>query len=286
MLFTPNFAPIEEYQLALKAGHHVTIDNPSLLFDYPEVFAGQEVILRLDPGHGSGHHRYVRTAGEQSKFGIPMDDVEPVAQWCREHNIHVSGLHAHSGSGILDHNNWSRIAEYLGDCLRHFPEAGIINIGGGLGIRENPGDVGLDLIALNEALLLFKQRHPGITLWMEPGRFLVAHCGVLLARVTQTKWKGHQGYIGIETGMNSLIRPALYGAWHNIVNLSQLDQPTEYTANIVGPMCETGDVLGVDRKMPKTSVGDVLLIANTGAYGAVMASRYNLREPASETTLD
>ena len=109
---------------------------------------------------------------------------------------------------------------------------------------------------------------------------------MLLARVTQTKWKGHQGYIGIETGMNSLIRPALYGAWHNIVNLSQLDQPTEYTANIVGPMCETGDVLGVDRKMPKTTVGDVLLIANTGAYGAVMASRYNLREPAAETTMD
>jgi len=286
VLFTPNFAPIEEYQLALQAGHHVTIDNPSLLFDHPEVFADQRVILRLDPGHGSGHHRYVRTAGEQSKFGIPMDDVEPVAQWCREHNIQVSGLHAHSGSGILDHNNWSRIADYLGACLSHFPEAGIINIGGGLGIRENPGDTGLDLKALNEALIQFKKRHPGITLWMEPGRFLVAHCGVLLARVTQTKWKGHQGYIGIETGMNSLIRPALYGAWHNIVNLSKLDQPTEYTANIVGPMCETGDVLGVDRKIPKTSVGDVLLIANTGAYGAVMASRYNLREPAAEITLD
>ncbi len=282
ILFTPNFAPLKEYQAALAKGVQVTIDNPSLLFDYPEVFRGHAVILRLDPGHGSGHHRYVRTAGTHSKFGIPASEVEPVAKWCQQHDIEVKGLHAHAGSGILDHNNWSRIAEYLGSCLELFPAAKIINVGGGLGIRENPGDFGLDLAQLNHALTAFKQQHHGIELWMEPGRFLVAHCGVLLARVTQTKWKGRQGYIGIETGMNSLIRPALYGAWHNIVNLSQLDQATEYTANVVGPMCETGDVLGVDRKMPLTQVDDVLLIANTGAYGAVMASRYNLREPAQE----
>lgn len=282
ILFTPNFAPIKEYGDALASGIHVTIDNPMLLFDYPEVFRGHSVILRLDPGHGSGHHRYVRTAGTHSKFGIPASDVEPVAQWCQQHDIQVKGLHAHAGSGILDHNNWPRIAEYLGSCLQLFPDAKIINVGGGLGIRENPGDFGLDLTELNTALTAFKQQHTGIELWMEPGRFLVAHCGILLARVTQTKWKGKQGYIGIETGMNSLIRPALYGAWHNIVNLSKLDEETEYTANVVGPMCETGDVLGVDRKMPLTQVGDVLLIANTGAYGAVMSSRYNLREPAQE----
>ncbi len=285
ILFTPNFAPIDEYQMALTKGIFVTIDNPTLLFDYPDVFSNQQVILRLDPGHGSGHHRYVRTAGAHSKFGIPMADVDAVATWCKTHNIKVIGLHAHSGSGILDHSNWPRIAQYLGSCLNHFPNARIINVGGGLGIRENPGDMGLDLPLLNEALEAFKQAHPDVELWMEPGRFLVAHCGVLLANVTQTKWKGKQGYIGIETGMNSLIRPALYGAWHNIVNLNHLESDTEYTANVVGPMCETGDVLGVDRKMPKTAVGDTLLIANTGAYGAVMASQYNLRKPAQEIIL-
>jgi diaminopimelate decarboxylase/aspartate kinase len=282
ILFTPNFAPLSEYEAALKLGLNVTIDNPALLFNYPELFRNHQVILRLDPGHGSGHHRYVRTAGTHSKFGIPPEDVVPLAQWCKEQKIHVIGLHAHSGSGILDHNNWSRIAAYLGSCLPHFSDAHIINIGGGLGIRENPGDNGLDLQALNTSLLEFKQHHQHISLWMEPGRYLVAHSGVLLARVTQTKWKGNQGYIGIETGMNSLIRPALYGAWHNIVNLNKLDNPTEYIANIVGPMCETGDVLGVDRKMPQTLVGDTILIANTGAYGAVMSSNYNQRKPAQE----
>ncbi len=282
MLFTPNFAPVTEYQDALDKGLVVTIDNPSLLTDNPEVFRHQEVILRLDPGHGSGHHRYVRTAGSHSKFGIPPADIEPIARWCLKNDVKVIGLHAHSGSGILDHTNWPRIADYLGSCLSYFPDASVINVGGGLGIRENPGDMGLDLNALNQALQSFKDNHPGIKLWMEPGRFLVAHCGILLAKVTQTKWKGAHGYIGVETGMNSLIRPALYGAWHNIVNLSQLTENAEYTATVVGPMCESGDILGIDRKMPKTSVGDTILVANTGAYGAVMSSNYNLRNPAKE----
>jgi len=224
ILFTPNFAPIKEYKNALLEGLHVTIDNPSILTEHPELFRNQAVILRLDPGHGSGHHRYVRTAGTHSKFGIPPADVESIASWCKSHQINVVGLHAHAGSGILDHTNWPRVADYLGSCLSFFPDVEIINLGGGLGIRENPSDLGLDLSALDTALNTFKDNYPGIKLWMEPGRFLVAHCGVLLAKVTQTKWKGKQGYIGIETGMNSLIRPALYGAWHNIVNLSRLNE--------------------------------------------------------------
>ena len=134
-------------------------------------------------------------------------------------------------------------------------------------------------------MIEFKNQNPGIKIWIEPGRFIVAHSGVLLAKVTQTKWKGQQGYIGLETGMNSLIRPALYGAWHNIVNLSKLNQREEYTANIVGPMCETGDILGIDRKMPHTEEGDVVLIANTGAYGSSMSSHYNLRQPAKNIIL-
>lgn len=282
LLFTPNFAAISEYRQALMQNITTTIDNPDILYDHPEVFYNKSVILRLDPGHGSGHHRYVRTAGEQSKFGIPENELPQLAQWCTKHNIHVSGLHAHTGSGILDHQNWQRIAHFLARGLDHFNTVKVINVGGGLGIKENPGDSGLDFSALNKSLLAFKKQYPSIELWMEPGRFLVAHSGVLLAKVTQTKLKGKQGYIGLETGMNSLIRPALYGAWHNIVNLTRLEQPCDLTANIVGPMCESGDILGIDRPMPATEAGDVVLIANTGAYGAAMASRYNLREPAQE----
>ena len=115
--------------------------------------------------------------------------------------------------------------------------------------------------------------------------FLVADAGVLLARVTQLKRKGDITFVGIDTGMNSLIRPALYGAHHDIVNLSRLDDPPTLVAHIVGPICESADVLGAGRRLAPPQEGDVLLIATVGAYGAAMASRYNLREPAAEVML-
>ena len=126
---------------------------------------------------------------------------------------------------------------------------------------------------------------PGVTLWLEPGRYLVANAGVLLARVTQTKIKSGIRYVGVATGMNSLIRPALYGAHHDIVNLTRYGEPANISANVVGPICESSDFLGHDRLLPECQSGDVLLIATAGAYGHAMASSYNLREPAEELLL-
>jgi diaminopimelate decarboxylase/aspartate kinase len=127
-----------------------------------------------------------------------------------------------------------------------------------------------------------RSRHPRLEFWLEPGRFLVAEAGVLLARVTQVKRKGATVFVGLATGMNSLLRPALYGAHHDIVNLTRLDVPATQTVQVVGPICESADVLGHDRDLPETESGDILLIATAGAYGRAMASNYNLREPAEE----
>ena len=121
---------------------------------------------------------------------------------------------------------------------------------------------------------------------MEPGRFLVGECGVIVAHVTQLKNKSGKNFIGLNVGMNSLVRPALYGSWHQIRNLSKLDDTNEIVADIVGPICESGDVLGHDRKLPNTEENDVFLIATAGAYGKVMASNYNLREPAKEVIIE
>jgi diaminopimelate decarboxylase/aspartate kinase len=144
------------------------------------------------------------------------------------------------------------------------------------------GQAGLDMRALGATLSEIKRGCGDRSLWLEPGRFIVAQAGVLLARVTQTKGKGEVQYIGVGTGMNSLIRPALYGAYHDIVNLTRLGKPATELVTVVGPICETGDRLGSDRQMPPAKEGDVLLIANAGAYGYAMSSRYNLREPAAE----
>lgn len=282
LLYTPNFAPREDYQFGLQAGVQVTLDNLYPLRHWGDDFRGKDIFVRLDPGQGRGHHELVRTAGSQSKFGVPLFELDELEALTRQHGVRVRGIHAHSGSGIMDSTNWHDVGHVLSEAAQRFAHVEVIDMGGGLGVPEKSGDPVLDVGKVDAALQLLKRRYPQYQLWMEPGRFVVAESGVLLARVTQTKGKGHVQYVGVATGMNSLIRPALYGAYHEIVNLTKLGTPASERYTVVGPNCETGDRLGLDRLLPPCDSGDVLLIANTGAYGYAMSSRYNLREPAEE----
>jgi diaminopimelate decarboxylase/aspartate kinase len=161
----------------------------------------------------------------------------------------------------------------------------MLDLGGGLGVPETSGQDGLDMTELDQSIAAIKAANPDLEFWLEPGRYIVAEAGVMLASVTQTKGKAGIRYVGVSTGMNSLIRPALYGAYHEIVNLTRLDEPAEQVVNVVGPICETGDKLGTDRLLPECTEGDILLVANAGAYGYVMSSKYNLREPAKEIVI-
>lgn len=150
-------------------------------------------------------------------------------------------------------------------------------------MENESAQVPLQLQHVNEQLIEIKKSIPGLKLWMEPGRYFVAKAGVLLAKVTQLKSKGGVHYVGIDTGFNSLIRPALYGSHHHIFNLTRLAAQQVMIAEIVGQICETGDVLGHQREIAAdTAEGDVVLIATAGAYGHSMSMNYNLREPAEE----
>ncbi|HAT1992538.1 TPA: bifunctional aspartate kinase/diaminopimelate decarboxylase [Legionella pneumophila] len=286
ILFTPNFAPKSEYEFALQTGCYVTIDSLYPLENWPELFKNREVIVRIDPGTGAGHHKHVSTGGNESKFGITQNDISKILSLTKSNHIKVIGLHAHSGSGILSTDLWQQTAVMLASLTDQFPEVRSINLGGGLGIVEKPGQHPIDFAALDAQLMAVKSQYPGLAIWLEPGRFFVAESGVILAKVTQCKEKGKVKFIGIETGMNSLIRPSLYGAYHEIVNLTRLHEEKAGFAHIVGPICESGDTLGYDRLLPVTREGDVILIANTGAYGHCMSSHYNLRPPAQEIVLE
>jgi diaminopimelate decarboxylase/aspartate kinase len=285
VLFTPNFAPRGEYEYGLQAGVHVTLDNLFPLKMWPRLFRDREIFVRIDPGFGRGHHHHVRTAGSHSKFGVPIAEAEELVDVVRSAGARVVGLHAHTGSGIFDVANWTETGTLLAELVRRFPEVRAIDIGGGLGVPEHLGHAEIDLAALDSGVAALKLKYPAIQFWMEPGRFLVAKAGVLVAVVTQLKGKGEVGYVGIATGMNSLIRPALYGSHHDIRNLTKLDQPLSSRVNVVGPICESADQFGADRWLPPTEEGDVLLIATCGAYGYAMASNYNLRRPAPEFIL-
>lgn len=285
MLFTPNFAPAQEYIDGFAAGAMVTLDNLHPLKSWPQVFAGREVLVRIDPGQGRGHHRYVRTAGPRSKFGVSPSELPELAKLAEAIDLGIIGLHAHVGSGVRHSGTWSETAVFLESCREYFPDVRILNLGGGLGVPERAGQERLNLAEVDEALQQFKLAHPDLELWLEPGRFLVSEAGVLLARVTQLKNKGEVRYVGLETGMNSLIRPALYGAYHGIVNLSRLEEEPAGFFEVVGPICESGDILGQSRRLPEPREGDVFLIANAGAYGRAMSSHYNLRSPAKEVLI-
>ncbi|KAL6062148.1 aspartate kinase [Balamuthia mandrillaris] len=314
LLFTPNFVSRREYELAFRVGAVVTLDSLYPLQHWPDIFRNREVMIRVDPMMREGHHNHVKTAGHQSKFGVTVEDLRSLLPGLLESSqTRLVGLHAHVGSGIMNPQTWKNTADLFLSLLPLFPDVKVLDLGGGLGVvykYEQEGHEantnGLALSTLNELLSSFrKEQHlgEGVQLWMEPGRYCVAEAGVLLARVTQLKQKGEKHYVGVNTGFNSLLRPALYSAYHHIVNLSKWSaaekdggesssQKTKGSpfhqkkVQVVGNICESGDVLGEDRELAgETEEGDILLIAVAGAYGHCMSSSYNLREPAREIFL-
>jgi diaminopimelate decarboxylase/aspartate kinase len=285
ILFTPNFAPRDEYAWAFDKGLLVTLDNLYPLQAWPKIFAGQKIFVRMDPGQGRGHHEHVRTAGVHSKFGVPLFEVDDLQALAKDCGVEIVGIHAHSGSGVQEPDAWRAVAAQLIGVAQRFPAVTTIDLGGGLGVAEKPGDRPFDVERLNALLEEVLSSYPQYRFWLEPGRYLVARAGVLLTHVTQVKGKRDMRYIGVGTGMNSLIRPALYGSYHEIVNLTRAGEAPSETATIVGPICETGDRLGTDRLLPPSKEGDVMLIANAGAYGHVMSSQYNRREIAPEVVI-
>ena len=285
-LFTPNFAPHVDYERALQRGVPVTLDALHPLQHWPDLFARREIMLRVDLGRGLGHHDKVRTGGSDSKFGLPLEHLDAFMELARRHDVRITGLHAHLGSGIMDASHWPTVCGQLASIAERVGSVRTLNLGGGLGVPSHPGEAELDIAAVDAALAEVKRTYPQYELWLEPGRWLVADAGVLLAHVTQTKRKGTIDYLGCDAGMHVLIRPALYDAWHEIVNLSRLGASADIVYQVVGPICESGDVLGVDRHLPRSEEGDVLLIAQTGAYGESMSSRYNLRALAEPAILE
>jgi diaminopimelate decarboxylase/aspartate kinase len=284
ILFTPNFAPRSEYEAALETGVRLTVDNAWAIQQWPDIFAGREIFLRLDLDTGYGHHKKVITSGADSKFGISLEHLETTCQVLAANGTRVVGLHAHTGSGVHNADVWHEQLQRFLEVLPLFPDVKFLDLGGGLGVPDRRGQPGFDLVRMNE-LLAETVRGLDLEIWLEPGRYLAAECGILLSRVTQLKTKGQYQYLGINTGMNALIRPALYGAYHDIVNLSRLHQAADRNYRVVGPICESGDVIGESRLLPVSAEGDIILIANAGAYGRVMSSRYNRRNPPGEIVL-
>lgn len=287
VLFTPSFAPIDEYAAALARGVQLTVDNVELLRRWPEVFRGRALWLRIDLGHGDGHHAKVTTGGRASKFGLSAQRVDEFVDAARALGVRITGLHAHLGSGIETVGHWQQVVDELAGFARRIGSVEVLDIGGGLPVAYSEDDEPFDLAAWGAGLAAVKAVHPAFRLAVEPGRFLVAEAGVLLAQVTQVVEKDGICRVGLDAGMHTLLRQALYDAWHDIHNLSRLDAEARRDFDVVGPICESSDVFGQRVKLPAaTAPGDLVLIADAGAYGYSMASHYNLRGLPAQDVLD
>jgi diaminopimelate decarboxylase/aspartate kinase len=286
VLFTPSFAPRREYEAAFARGVTVTLDSVEALQRWPEVLRGRTVWLRLDLGRGDGHHDKVKTGGVAAKFGLPLSRLEAFLDEARRLDLRITGLHAHLGSGIDNPRHWRSVYAELAGIADDIGTIETLDIGGGLPVPYTPEAREFDVALWRAGLDEIKSAYPRYGLVVEPGRYLVAECGVLLVAVTQVVEKDGVRRIGADAGMNALMRPAMYEAYHGIHNLSRLGDRDTAEFDVVGPICESSDVMGQARPLPlATAEGDVLLVSDAGAYGMAMANTYNLRALPAEDVI-
>ncbi|MFB6110025.1 MAG: diaminopimelate decarboxylase [Halodesulfurarchaeum sp.] len=247
---------------------------------------GGAVAIRIHPGTGAGHSESVAT-GADAKFGIPVDRVPDAVETATARGLSVSGIHAHAGSGILDEDldAHRRVVETVAEVATDLDlSLDFVDVGGGFGVPARPGESPLSLDAMAETIRDTLEDIDA-TLRIEPGRYVVADAGVLLTRVNTVKPAGEGVVAGVDAGMTDLLRPALYDAYHPVTSLEgDVREPASVT--VVGPVCESTDVLARDRQLPAPQRGDLLAVGQTGAYGIEMASQYNSRPRPPVVAMD
>lgn len=286
LLYTENNMSDVEMDSTIQDGVLLNIGSLARMKAFCHHPQARRCSLRVNPAIGDGHHSKVVTGNEESKFGIHIDQLPECRQVAEKQGVAIEGLHVHIGSGIRNPQNFLSAMQVLLNVSRSFSGLKFLNFGGGFPVAYHPDDTPFDLQELeritDELLRGELQQRPQLCFFMEPGRWLAAPAGVLLARVTDVKQQGGKRFAGVDTGFNHLLRPALYNAYHHVTNLSKRGQPVAETYDIAGNICESGDVLGTSRSLPETLEGDILAFHDAGAYGMTMASRYNRRRLPAE----
>ena len=289
IIYTPNCVSMEEIDLAVKEGVMINIDNISILEQFGLKYGNTvPICIRINPHVMAGGNINISTGHIDSKFGISIYQMRHVDRVVKNTGLHVIGLHMHTGSDIVDVDIFLRAADILFEQAEHFPDLTFIDFGSGFKVPYKPDDHSTDIEELGEKLTArFKEfcseygRELG--LWFEPGKFLVSQAGTFLVKVNVLKQTTAAMFVGVDSGLNHLIRPMLYNGYHHITNVSNPDGALRlYT--VVGYICET-DTFGWDRKLNEVREGDILAFNNAGAYGMTMASNYNSRFRPAEVLI-
>ncbi|REK19200.1 MAG: diaminopimelate decarboxylase [Planctomycetota bacterium] len=301
IVYTADIFDREALDLVLAHGLHVNCGSPDMISQLGEIAPGREITLRINPGFGHGHSQKTNTGGEQSKHGIWHDQLQQCLRAADQHGLGVTGLHMHIGSGSdMEHlasvcNAMEAAAREVGRTLKS------ISAGGGLPIPYREGETYVDIGAYFELWDATRKRLEDafghkVGLEIEPGRYLIAESGYLVAQIRAIKRSGANTFYLLDAGFNNLARPILYGAYHHM-SLVPCGEggPTRQMHEVVvgGPLCESGDIFTQEeggfvrsRMLPVAEVGEYLVIECAGAYGSVMSSNYNSKPFAAEVLVE
>jgi diaminopimelate decarboxylase len=288
ILFTPNFAGIDEYEEAVRLGVKINIDAIPMLENWGLNHPDVPFCIRINPHLMAGGNEKISVGHIDSKFGISIHQLPHVMRIVENQKLKVEGLHMHTGSDILDVDVFLRGAEILFEAARKFPDLKYIDLGSGFKVPYKPDDIETDIEEVGEKLSqrfaeFCKEYGRELTLMIEPGKFLVSEAGNFFAKCTLVKQTTSTAFVGLDTGFNHLIRPMFYGSYHKIVNVTEPTfKPRIY--NVVGNICET-DTFAADRRIAEVVEGDILCFSNAGAYGYTMASNFNSRLRPAEVLI-
>lgn len=281
IMYTPNCVSMEEIELAVKEGVHINIDNISILEQFGDKYSNKiPVCIRINPHLMAGGNVNISTGHIDSKFGISIYQMRHVERIVKSTGLRINGLHMHTGSDILDVDVFLRGAEILFEQTVYFPDLEFVDFGSGFKVPYKPDDYSTDIIELGEKLssrfIQFQEEYgKKVELWFEPGKFLVSQAGTFLVKVNVLKQTTATVFVGVDSGLNHLIRPMFYNSYHHITNISN-PSGKQRIYTVVGYICET-DTFGWDRKISEVKEGDIIAFSNAGAYGITMASNYNSR---------
>ncbi len=291
ILYTSNNIAFSEIETAHDLGVNINIDSLSNLEKFGRKYGHTYPVgVRIRPNIMAGGNLKISTGHDKSKFGIPLHQVDKLLDIVQSTNLFINDLHIHTGSEIKDVEVFAKGIEVLFDIADKFPDLQYIDLGGGFKVPYKPGEEGTDIEKLGKKVAeefnwFEKKFNRHLQVWFEPGKFLVSEAGYFITTVNVLKDSGDVSFAGVDTGLNHLIRPMFYGAYHaieNISNPSGIAKP--YT--VVGNICET-DTFAEDRMLPEVHEGDYLVFRNAGAYCFEMASNYNSRfKPAEVMVLD
>ncbi|WP_448528195.1 diaminopimelate decarboxylase [Raineya sp.] len=289
IIFTPNCVSFEEIQEAVRLGVVINIDNISILEQFGHTYGSSvPCCIRLNPHILAGGNHKISTGHIDSKFGISVLQSRHLLRVIKTYNIRVTGLHMHTGSDIVDADVFLQAANILFEIATDFPDLEFMDFGSGFKVAYKEGDITTDITDLGKklgsAFQKFCQNYGRqLELWFEPGKFLVSEAGYLFVKTNVIKTTPATVFVGVNSGLNHLIRPMMYDAYHEIVNVSNPLAPQRvYT--VVGYICET-DTFGWDRKLNEVRENDILALKNAGAYGFTMSSQYNARTRPAEVLI-